>query len=455
MNKEVKQYFYIGIIALLFVFIGIYLVTSNPYSSQQTALLNNTGIIPSTNIKETIPAQNISIPIQSSVDFFTINAQVPETPRYVPLYKGTLSDDDRNKYFKYESSNWLDRKNHTPTKSEAPAIAEKALAAYGGLPKDAVLSGVFISESITEKTSGVITERYPILTQVFYQRQINGIPVVGERDIISVDLGENGELLAVMKRWRTLEQTGEIVPVIPPEKASKKLLRGETYTKCQSSGPFSIDDIQLSYYEKPGKLREIFLEPVWNFRDTRQNGCEFPVYARQFAKFTVHPVAGKVLVTEIFIDTSDASPTKWQWDFGDGTTSAEQNPTHHYKTAGTYNVTLTVWNDMGSDSIVQQYTVTDIPVKTAETTVAVNATTTTTITQNSTLTASNATIIPTTTASPTATITVNETVITTATATINPNVTATSPVPTDTVSITPTTSLNITPVTTTGNSTAG
>lgn len=36
------------------------------------------------------------------------------------------------------------------------------------------------------------------------------------------------------------------------------------------------------------------------------------------------------------------SPTSWQWDFGDGTTSNLQNPVHTYSAAGTYSVTLVV-----------------------------------------------------------------------------------------------------------------
>ena len=35
-------------------------------------------------------------------------------------------------------------------------------------------------------------------------------------------------------------------------------------------------------------------------------------------------------------------PYTWQWNFGDGSTSSEQNPTHVYASAGTYTVTLTV-----------------------------------------------------------------------------------------------------------------
>ncbi|MBL4735652.1 MAG: PKD domain-containing protein, partial [Flavobacteriales bacterium] len=41
-----------------------------------------------------------------------------------------------------------------------------------------------------------------------------------------------------------------------------------------------------------------------------------------------------------FIDMSIGNPTSWWWDFGDGTTSTMQNPSHTYTAAGTYNVTL-------------------------------------------------------------------------------------------------------------------
>ncbi|NJO25181.1 MAG: PKD domain-containing protein, partial [Bacteroidia bacterium] len=42
-----------------------------------------------------------------------------------------------------------------------------------------------------------------------------------------------------------------------------------------------------------------------------------------------------------FADRSDSAVT-WSWDFGDGTTSALQNPTHNFPGLGAYNVSLTV-----------------------------------------------------------------------------------------------------------------
>lgn len=50
-----------------------------------------------------------------------------------------------------------------------------------------------------------------------------------------------------------------------------------------------------------------------------------------------------------FTDQSTGSPTSWLWDFGDGTTSTEQNPTHTYAQTGAYTVDLTVTNAGGSD----------------------------------------------------------------------------------------------------------
>ncbi|MCU0285792.1 MAG: C25 family cysteine peptidase [Acidobacteria bacterium] len=62
----------------------------------------------------------------------------------------------------------------------------------------------------------------------------------------------------------------------------------------------------------------------------------------------VNPPGGTVN----FTDTSTGTPTSWSWAFESGTpaTSTAQNPSVVYNTVGTFNVTLTAINSLGSDA---------------------------------------------------------------------------------------------------------
>jgi len=66
------------------------------------------------------------------------------------------------------------------------------------------------------------------------------------------------------------------------------------------------------------------------------------------AFFTMRPMSGVAPLTVSFTDRSMGAPLAWEWDFGDGTTSTEQNPVHTYTTTGTFSVTLKVLNYGGS-----------------------------------------------------------------------------------------------------------
>ncbi len=73
--------------------------------------------------------------------------------------------------------------------------------------------------------------------------------------------------------------------------------------------------------------------------------------AAPVAGFTGTPVSGSYPLSVQFNDTSTGSPTAWSWDFGDGTTSAEQNATHTYTSTGSFTVSLTSSNTAGSDTL--------------------------------------------------------------------------------------------------------
>ncbi|RXA21360.1 PKD domain-containing protein [Methanosarcina sp. MSH10X1] len=71
------------------------------------------------------------------------------------------------------------------------------------------------------------------------------------------------------------------------------------------------------------------------------------------AAFSASPTSGNTPLSVTFTDSSTGSPIVWSWNFGDGTTSATQNPVHTYSTAGNYTVTLTVTNTAGNNTVTK------------------------------------------------------------------------------------------------------
>ena len=65
------------------------------------------------------------------------------------------------------------------------------------------------------------------------------------------------------------------------------------------------------------------------------------------------PTAGSAPLSVAFTDLSAGSPTSWLWEFGDGSTSTQQHPTHVYSTPGSYDVTLTASNVAGSGTFIR------------------------------------------------------------------------------------------------------
>lgn len=97
---------------------------------------------------------------------------------------------------------------------------------------------------------------------------------------------------------------------------------------------------------------------------------EVAVYAKPTANFTATSVC-KGEPTQ-FTSTSTTNPsgqqiTNYTWDFGDGQTSTQQNPTHTYTEAGNKTVTLTVGVGHGTctSSKTQTVTVNAVPVANA------------------------------------------------------------------------------------------
>lgn len=74
-------------------------------------------------------------------------------------------------------------------------------------------------------------------------------------------------------------------------------------------------------------------------------------YVLPVADFSGTPTTGLPPLSVVFTDLSQNSVNTWAWDFGDGNTSTQQNPSNSYSSPGMYTVNLTVTGPGGMDSI--------------------------------------------------------------------------------------------------------
>ena len=68
------------------------------------------------------------------------------------------------------------------------------------------------------------------------------------------------------------------------------------------------------------------------------------------ASFTASPTSGQAPLTVHFNNTSTGTITSFIWDFGDGQSSTQQNPTHVYQNNGYYTATLVVIGPGGTST---------------------------------------------------------------------------------------------------------
>ena len=221
--------------------------------------------------------RGLSFVPQATNGELTLDTAFPVSPSTAPVYK-VLSTDS----FFEGTPKLMEIKPSIPSESEAPALAEKAMEKYGGLPSDAVLRKVeLISMNKFNLTSNAIEEQYPQWTLIIYEQQIHGSPVIGPGAEIWIALGEKGEPLQVEKVWRTVEYAKD-VPVISAEEGFEKLRKGELLERHQSSlAGITISDIRLGYYAEDRARDQQYFEPVWIFTgtDPGNNTIRLPVAA--------------------------------------------------------------------------------------------------------------------------------------------------------------------------------
>ncbi|ATU08468.1 two-component system regulatory protein YycI [Methanohalophilus portucalensis] len=119
----------------------------------------------------------------------------------------------------------------------------------------------------------MVEAEYPVMNEVTYKKNINGMPVEGPGDTITVSLGENGEVTYFSKSWRTLEEIGT-TEVISGEEAIDKLKAGQIMrnTVGKTSPVIEIHKAEIGYFSATPDSEQEFYKPVWIFKGVNSNG---------------------------------------------------------------------------------------------------------------------------------------------------------------------------------------
>jgi len=104
-------------------------------------------------------------------------------------------------------------------------------------------------------------------------------------------------------------------------------------------------------YSSPGTYDvTLIVTDAQGARDTLTRSDYIQIAAFPAADFVVDKNTGCTFDAFTFTDQSSVSMgslQSWQWDFGDGTSSSQQNPTHVYTSPGSYPVSLLVTSNLG------------------------------------------------------------------------------------------------------------
>ena len=111
------------------------------------------------------------------------------------------------------------------------------------------------------------------------------------------------------------------------------------------------------FYSSPGTYSVALTVSGNGNSDTETKTALIVVHKVPNVAFSISDTSGCDPLTVSFTDQTvpgDTNLNDWQWDFGDGTVSAQQNPTHTYSSPGDYKVSLFVTDANGcSDALVK------------------------------------------------------------------------------------------------------
>jgi len=145
-----------------------------------------------------------------------------------------------------------------------------------------------------------------------------------------------------LKAHFSINETGGELPfIITLHNKSEGFIR--SYDWDFGNGSRSSEKNPTHTYEKPGEYQVSLTISDEKTSDTYVLDTRVRVYFPPLTpRFSCSVTEGEIPFSIRFTDLSRGMIGSWRWDFGDGSTSAEQNPVHEYKEAGMHTVTLTI-----------------------------------------------------------------------------------------------------------------
>ncbi|WP_186758129.1 PKD domain-containing protein [Echinicola salinicaeni] len=132
-----------------------------------------------------------------------------------------------------------------------------------------------------------------------------------------------------------------------------------SYSWDFGDGNTSTEEHPMHTYEEAGTYT-VVLNSTAQGGTSVQTSQELTVVGPPMAAYTFDDEG----LTVNFTNTSE-NVISYSWDFGDGNSSTEENPSHSYSAAGTYTVVLTATSDDGKVVTTSQEVTVEVPVDTS------------------------------------------------------------------------------------------
>ena len=171
-----------------------------------------------------------------------------------------------------------------PSEDEAKQIAIDFLAQSGLLPPDATVDGSYEAEVVTGGIYGIekevpeevpeeggeiepeVVEEYATHLLVRFQRQIDGFPVTGPGNQLGVRIGDEGEVITILKVCREVTPYDEVV-IKTPEQAYQELKSGTgSYDAPLDCETVVVEQVYLAYWMEPLDQHQEYVLPVYEFK---------------------------------------------------------------------------------------------------------------------------------------------------------------------------------------------